>query len=89
MEITDRGSPHIHCVLWTDKSVPELMEIDNLIVADIPDTQTDRTFFHQVTILQQHRCTTYCMRQEGICRFRFPHMARNETVIENDFRVHL
>lgn len=33
MEEQDRGSPHIHMILWTGKTLDELMAIDHLIVA--------------------------------------------------------
>jgi hypothetical protein len=31
MELQERGSPHIHLVLWTGKTAEELMEVEGLV----------------------------------------------------------
>ncbi|KAG0931848.1 hypothetical protein G6F64_011587 [Rhizopus arrhizus] len=36
IELQDRGSPHVHMVLWTGKSSEELMGMESLVVAHIP-----------------------------------------------------
>lgn len=40
MEVQERGSPHIHCVLWTVKSALELIDA-NVVVAMIPTERED------------------------------------------------
>lgn len=57
MEIQDRGSPHIHCVLWTKKSVPELVQ-DKVVHTWFPEggSNSDPLLYNLVTKLQIHRC---------------------------------
>jgi hypothetical protein len=88
MEIQDRGSPHIHVVLWTGKTAHELLEIPNLIVADILDPTQNPVLYDQVINLQTHTCTNYCTRA-GNSRFGFPHAARNETIVDEDSRIYI
>lgn len=57
MEIQDRGSPHIHLVLWTERSVEELIEID-VVHTWFPTTERheDPIMHKLVEDLQIHRC---------------------------------
>lgn len=57
MEIQDRGSPHIHMVLWTNKSVQELIEM-NVVHTWFPEgTTADDPMMHGlVNRLQIHKC---------------------------------
>ncbi|KAG1047905.1 hypothetical protein G6F43_009674 [Rhizopus delemar] len=58
MEIQDRGSPHIYMVLWTNKSVQELIEM-NIIHAWFPeDSSSNGPIMHDlVNRLQLHKST--------------------------------
>lgn len=57
MEIQDRGSPHIHCVLWTVKNVQELINL-NIVHTWFPSgTSFDDPLLHGlVNRLQIHKC---------------------------------
>lgn len=72
MEIQDRGSPHIHMVLWTGKTSNELITSDDIVCCRIPDAHHDEELHHLVTSLQIHQCGPYCLRQNHLCRFGFP-----------------
>lgn len=80
MEIQDRGSPHIHMVLWIGLTREELLEKDDLVVCRIPDENHDEDLYELVLRHQIHRYTNYCSwhrtsREEGSvkkCRFGFP-----------------
>lgn len=59
MEIQDRGSPHIHCVLWTRKSVMELIDLNVVHTWFPPGTSFNDPLLHElVNKLQIHKCTT-------------------------------
>lgn len=57
MEIQDRGSPHIHMVLWTKKNVQELIDMD-IVHTWFPEgaSISDPLMNHLVNTLQIHRC---------------------------------
>lgn len=57
MEIHDRGSPQIHLVLWTERSVEELIEMD-VVHTWFPTTERheDPIMHKLVEDLQIHRC---------------------------------
>lgn len=57
MEIQDRGSPHIHMVLWTKKSVQQLIDMD-IVHTWFPkgSSHDDPIMHHLVNTLQIHRC---------------------------------
>lgn len=59
MEIQDRGSPHIHCVLWTKKSVEELIKM-NIVHTSFPSgaSYNDPLMHELVNRLQIHKCNT-------------------------------
>ena len=73
IELQDRGSPHVHMVLWTNKTSRELLQMDNLVVAQIPNATTNPELYDLVTARQIHRCGDYCRKADGNCRFGFPH----------------
>lgn len=57
MEIQDRGSPHIHMVLWTEKSAQELIDMNVVHTSFPPGTSIDDPLLHSlVNNLQIHRC---------------------------------
>lgn len=57
MEIQDRGSPHIHCVLWTVKNVQELIGM-NVVHTWFPEgsSYSDPLMYDLVSRLQIHNC---------------------------------
>src|SRR6478735_1514018 len=57
MEIQDRGSPHIHMVLWTNKNVQELIEM-NVVHTWFPEgsSSNDPMMHDLVNRLQLHKC---------------------------------
>ena len=56
MEIQDRGSPHIHLVLWTNKSVQELIDM-NVVHTWFPHPRSaDPLMYDLVNKLQLHKC---------------------------------
>lgn len=57
MEIQDRGSPHIHMVLWTKKSVQELIDME-IVHTWFPEGSSirDPLMHSLVNTLQIHRC---------------------------------
>lgn len=62
LEEQDRGSPHIHMVLWTGKNVQQLAIMNDLIVANLPDEDVNKPLFDLVNRLQRHNCTAYCFK---------------------------
>ncbi|KAG1044882.1 hypothetical protein G6F43_011384 [Rhizopus delemar] len=82
-EIQDRGSPHVHIVLWTGKTQQELLDLPDLVVAQVPDQLHDPELHALVLKHQKHDCRPYCLRrrhagdgpepnQSHRCRFGFP-----------------
>lgn len=80
IELQDRGSPHVHMVLWTGKSSDELLQHPSLVSAQIPNQRDDPDLYALVTQLQIHNCGNYCRREDNDpnhpCRFGFPHRAQ-------------
>lgn len=78
LELQERGSPHIHILLWTKKTAAQLAELD-IITTELPPLNTrDRELVarHQI-----HKCGTYCRISTidgDICRFNFPQEEREE-----------
>lgn len=84
MELQDRGSPHVHLVLWTGKSADELLAMPDLVVAQIPQHADDEELYDLVLARQRHTCTNYCHspRTEGQnCRFGFPFEEQREAYL--------
>ena len=86
IEFQARGSPHAHCVIWIkdaprygvddNKDVYEF--IDKYITCSIPEE--DGKMKDLVLLLQQHRHSSYCKRN-NVCRFAFPHPPSFNTLI--------
>lgn len=69
----DRGSPHMHMVLWTERDVEPLIEDESIICASLPPT--DHHFYPLVTKYPMHQCNErYCKKGDPLanCRFHFP-----------------
>ena len=86
IEFQARGSPHAHCVIWV-KDAPKYgidgdeevcAFIDKYITCAIP--QTEGKLKDLVSLLQQHKHSTYCKRNKS-CRFNFPKPPSSKTLI--------
>lgn len=55
MEVQNRGSPHIHMVLYTGKSAEEYLQIEDLVVARTPDVSIHPQLAQLVAQKQSHR----------------------------------
>ena len=99
LEFQNRGSPHIHCLLWVENA-PVFEEDDDLtvcnfvskyITAQLPDPRTQPELYKKVTEVQihskNHSRTCFKGRSSG-CRFGFPKPPCRKTLItrpgEND-----
>ena len=57
LEIQDKGSPHIHCVLWTEKFVQELIRLNVITCKLLPRRATDDPLLHNLILKHQtHVC---------------------------------
>lgn len=58
LEVQDRGSPHIHLVLWTEKTVHQLIEL-NVVHTWFPEGNSNRDplMHHLVNKHQLHNCS--------------------------------
>lgn len=57
LEIQDRGSPHIHCVLWTKKTVEELIPLNVAVCKLLPRRAGDDPLLHELVLKHQtHVC---------------------------------
>lgn len=57
LEIQDRGSPHIHCVLWTKKTVEELIEMNIITCKLYPGSFNSDPLMHRLVLKHQiHEC---------------------------------
>lgn len=85
LEIQDRGSSHMHMVLWTGKSEDELIKDKNVVCAKLtPITSTLRPLVEKHQI---HRChVRYCQNNDltAPCRFNYPKEVVAEPYIEDD-----
>jgi hypothetical protein len=69
-----RGAIHSHCLLWTEKPIPQLIR-ENYIRADIPDPTKEPRLHELVMKYQIHRCRTNICGGPGIngkCSKGFP-----------------
>ncbi|KAI8503435.1 hypothetical protein Bbelb_184060 [Branchiostoma belcheri] len=81
-EFQQRGSPHIHCLLWV-KDAPKLNVnsdeeicsfVDRYVSSELPNSETDKELFDIVSQVQMHRKghTASCKKGGKACRFGFP-----------------
>ncbi|XP_078586291.1 uncharacterized protein LOC144868192 [Branchiostoma floridae x Branchiostoma japonicum] len=93
IEWQDRGSPHVHMLLWTANAPVLEYETDTSKIATfidkycsvkIPDKDIDPELHHLVTTCQQHRHTQTCQKKShSQCRFNYPRPQRDLTTINN------
>lgn len=92
MEFQDRGSVHLHMVVWIE-SFPHLESsneetrqvaietLNKIVSCHIPDEKEDSDLYELVTSSQMHRHTTSCFKKSTHCRFGFPRRSSPETSI--------
>ncbi|KAK3094305.1 hypothetical protein FSP39_000082 [Pinctada imbricata] len=91
IEFQQRGSPHAHIVIWTD-SAPTLEDghdvvtdfIDQYVTCQIPNKEDDPDLHRLVTTLQQHQHSATCKKKGTFCRFNFPKLPSNRTIIAHE-----
>ncbi|XP_071142171.1 uncharacterized protein [Mytilus edulis] len=77
-----RGSPHIHCLVWID-GAPKLNQdsdkdicrfVDQHITCQLPDKDKNPKLYEIVTSVQMHSKshTKSCKKHSTTCRFNFP-----------------
>ncbi|KAG1137280.1 hypothetical protein G6F38_011425 [Rhizopus arrhizus] len=72
IELQDRGSPHVHMVLWTGKSSEELVGMESLVIAQIPSYDDDPELYRLVTELIEPQAFQ-------TCRFGYPKPASDHS----------
>ena len=89
IEFQARGSPHAHCLLWIENS-PKIDESTDEEVADFVDRYQTCTVPTQegelkdlVLSVQKHVHSPTCRKSNG-CRFKFPHLPSQNTVIARE-----
>ena len=91
VEFQVRGSPHVHCFLWTENS-PQLTptskdeyidHVDSNVSAVLPDPNQYQELFQLVKTYQLHRHSRTCVKNRKIkkCRFSFGRFFIEHTVI--------
>ena len=87
VEYQQRGSPHIHMLIWlegapvfgVDKDEDIVAYIDSIITSRKPDNNTE---LHKLVSRQTHRHSHTCRKQRGkICRFNYPQPPMRSTKI--------
>ena len=90
VEFQQRGTPHIHLILWvedaptpgvdSDEKVVEF--IDKYITSSIPRNEND-PLYHLVTTCQVHKCLkTKCRsKKKVLCKYGFPRLPSDSTCI--------
>ncbi|XP_028428571.1 uncharacterized protein LOC114552071 isoform X2 [Perca flavescens] len=92
LEFQNRGSPHIHCLIWVEGA--PVFEVDSdqkvcdfvsrYITAELPDPITQPELYKKVTEVQMHSknhsktCVKY---SDSNCRFGFPKQPAQATMI--------
>jgi len=86
-----RGSPHVHCFIWTENSpqlttetkLEYLNHVDNIVSATLPDQIRNPELFKLVKTYQLHRHSRTCVknRKSKDCRFRFGRFFTERSII--------
>ncbi|GBO99457.1 hypothetical protein EVAR_87323_1 [Eumeta japonica] len=85
VEWQKRGLPHVHILWLKDKLRPD--QIDNIISAEIPDPNIDKTL-HDIIVkydsrsMRTRKSTVPCMK-DGKCTKKFPRKLVKETVLND------
>lgn len=76
-----RGAIHVHCLLWTENSVDQLLAT-NYVRADIPDPNKEPLLHRLVTKWNIHTCRSHICGgpgSRGVCEKSFPATLSNTT----------
>lgn len=82
IEFQNRGSPHLHMVVWIEDhpsvATPEgIAHIDSVCSTTIPPETSE--LYELVKNCQIHRHTSTCTKNNSVCRFNFPRSECLET----------
>lgn len=83
--MTDRGSPHVHTVLWTGRDADSLLNDESVVCARLPPTNS--YLYPLASKFQMHkRNVRYCKNgdPQAECRFHYPKSIVDEAHFEND-----
>jgi hypothetical protein len=89
VEFQQRGSPHVHMVLWSSDA-PDFQNsddeelasfIDSYICCNLPSEQEDEELYNLVNSLQRHVHSHTCRKTGKKCRFGYPRPPADKTVI--------
>ncbi|KAG1324552.1 hypothetical protein G6F63_012542 [Rhizopus arrhizus] len=91
------AAPHVHIVLWTGKIQEELLDLQDLVVAQQPDQLHDPDLYVLVSKHQVHDCRPYCLshrykgdepqpNQRQHSRFGFPFEPCPKSYFDTDNR---
>ncbi|KAL3648627.1 hypothetical protein CASFOL_005030 [Castilleja foliolosa] len=91
IEFQKRGLPHAHILLFLskEKKYPTPDDIDRIICAEIPDKESDPTYYDVVKTHMMHgpcgiaKKSSLCMA-DGKCSKHFPKQYTETTVIDDD-----
>lgn len=96
VEFQQRGSPHVHCLLWIEDAPKfDTAEgrslIDEVVHCTNPDTADDEELSKIVSRCQIHKCTRTCYKNNKSankkCRFGFPMPVSDETRILDEEEI--
>lgn len=96
-EFQQRGSPHIHCLLWV-KDAPNLNNSTNINICNfadkyitcfLPDLNDDNALYDIVKALQMHNKshTKSYRKNSTTCKFNFPWLPLLNTIIQSNLRT--
>ena len=89
VEFQQRGSPHIHMVLWSSDA-PDFESADEQVIANfidsyiscnLPEEYIDEELYTLVNSLQRHVHSHTCRKTGKKCRFNYPRPPSDKTII--------
>lgn len=87
IEFQNRGAAHIHGCYWTTKSIEYMIE-NNIIRADLPDSELEPELYQKVLTYQIHRCDPLKCGGPVLpgeqCKKGFPRQFSNTTHIDQN-----
>jgi hypothetical protein len=93
VEFQARGSPHIHAIYWV-KNAPVLGENSDEDVCSFHDKyiqgklpSKNDPLYQLVKTRQIHSCSSNCKKKSGTCRYNFPKIPTNQTIVARDEKV--
>lgn len=90
IEWQQRGSPHLHLILWIENfpkldTVEGIKAMDSLVRCDIPEDDDELAYLVKKYQIHKHSHTCYKNNKNNTCRFGFPRPACKKTrVLEID-----